>query len=120
MGCQHQNICRVWHTRLEEGMKPKILQWCELCGAIREVEGTLIGIWVKPDRPATQASVLGTPMLLWCPECGRRHLDEGEWSTKLHHTHACQHCGHCWRPAVVNTCGVRFLPGFKNTSEAMS
>lgn len=54
------------------------------------------------------------PMLLWCPECGQRHIDEGEFATKQHHTHACQHCGHCWRPAIVPTCGVRFLPGFKN------
>lgn len=53
-------------------------------------------------------------MLLWCPECGERHIDEGEFETKTHHTHACQHCGHCWRPAVGATCGVRFLPGFKN------
>lgn len=54
------------------------------------------------------------PMLLWCPECGERHIDEGEFATKLHHTHACQHCGMVWRPAIVPTVGVRFLPGFKN------
>jgi uncharacterized Zn finger protein len=53
-------------------------------------------------------------MLLWCPECGKRHLDEGEFATKRHHTHACQHCGHVWRPAVEATVGVQFLPGFKN------
>ena len=54
------------------------------------------------------------PMLLWCPECGGRHVDEGEFATKPHHTHACQHCGMVWRPAIVPTCGVWFLPGFKN------
>ena len=54
------------------------------------------------------------PMLLWCPECGARHIDEGEFATKKHHTHACQNCGHCWRPAIIATCGVQFLPGFKN------
>lgn len=54
------------------------------------------------------------PMLLWCPECGTRHIDEGEFATKKHHTHACQSCGNCWRPAIVATCGVQFLPGFKN------
>lgn len=53
-------------------------------------------------------------MLLWCPECGERHLDEGEFATKPHHTHACQHCGMVWRPAIVFTVGVRFLPGFRN------
>ncbi len=54
------------------------------------------------------------PMLLWCPECSTRHVDVGEFATKRHHTHACQSCGHVWRPAIVPTCGVRFLPGFKN------
>ncbi len=54
------------------------------------------------------------PMLLTCPSCGKRHIDVGEFATKPHHTHACQHCGMCWRPAIVPTVGVQFLPGFKN------
>jgi len=54
------------------------------------------------------------PMLLHCPMCNKRHIDEGDFATKLHHTHACQHCGHVWRPAIVPTVGVQFLPGFKN------
>lgn len=28
------------------------------------------------------------PILLWCPECCERHIDEGEFATKSHHTHA--------------------------------
>lgn len=58
------------------------------------------------------------PMLLHCPACHIRHVDEGEWARRHHHTHACQSCGAVWRPAVVNTIGVRFLPGFKNEPEA--
>lgn len=54
------------------------------------------------------------PMLIYCPMCKARHIDEGEFATKSHHTHACQTCGHVWRPAVVATVGVQFLPGFKN------
>jgi predicted RNA-binding Zn-ribbon protein involved in translation (DUF1610 family) len=54
------------------------------------------------------------PMILFCPSCGKRHIDEGIWENKQHHTHSCQECGFTWRPAVVNTVGVRFLPGFKN------
>lgn len=54
------------------------------------------------------------PMRLTCPMCNTLHIDEGEFATKPHHTHACQECGHVWRPAVVCTVGVRFLPGFKN------
>lgn len=57
------------------------------------------------------------PMILTCPQCGGRHIDEGEFATKLHHTHACQHCGMVWRPAIVPTCGVQFLPGFKNGAD---
>lgn len=53
-------------------------------------------------------------MRLTCPMCGELHVDEGEFATKPHHTHACQFCGEVWRPAIVNTVGVRFLPGFKN------
>ncbi len=55
-----------------------------------------------------------TPMLLWCPACGKRHYDVGEFATKAHHTHACQECGLVWRPAVIPTIGVHFLPGFQN------
>lgn len=54
------------------------------------------------------------PMVLACPICGSRHIDEGEFATKPHHTHACQECGLVWRPALVPTVGVQFLPGFKN------
>lgn len=59
-------------------------------------------------------SDVAIPMLLTCPACCARHIDEGEFRTKIHHTHACQECGMVWRPAIVATVGVRFLPGFKN------
>ena len=54
------------------------------------------------------------PMRLTCPSCGELHIDVGEFATKPHHTHACQYCGMVWRPAVVETVGVRFLPGYRN------
>lgn len=53
------------------------------------------------------------PMILTCPSCGERHIDEGDFAEKPHHTHACQSCGMVWRPAKVNTVGVQFLPGYK-------
>lgn len=55
------------------------------------------------------------PMRLVCPECRLLHVDDGEFATRPHHTHACQGCGMVWRPAIVATVGVRFLPGFRNT-----
>ncbi len=54
------------------------------------------------------------PMRLTCPKCNELHIDEGKFATKSHHTHSCQNCGLTWRPAVVPTVGVRFLPGFKS------
>ena len=54
------------------------------------------------------------PMILTCPSCGERHIDEAEFAEVAHHTHACQACGMVWRPAKVNTHGVRFLPGYNN------
>lgn len=59
------------------------------------------------------------PMLLWCPSCHTRHVDQGEFATldKPHHTHACQHCGMVWRPALGPTIGVQFLPGFKDKKD---
>ena len=59
------------------------------------------------------------PIRLPCPSCHQLHIDEGEFATKPHHTHSCQHCGLTWRPAVIATVGVRFLPGFKNDDDAI-
>lgn len=52
------------------------------------------------------------PMLLACPVCHARHIDEGVYATKPHRTHVCQSCGMVWRPALVHTVGVDFLPGY--------
>ncbi len=60
---------------------------------------------------------LPLPMILHCPDCGGRHVDQGEFATKPHHTHACQHCGMVWRPALIPTVGVQFLPGFKDATD---
>lgn len=68
------------------------------------------------DRPSLSPVITYSddrvPMLLWCPACGERHIDEGAFAPKSHHTHACQTCGMVWRPAIVPTVGVQFLPGF--------
>ena len=81
------------------------------------------GVSFSPPPPAGEACSSASPiqMRIHCPArlddgsiCGALHVDEGEFATKRHHTHSCQSCGHTWRPAVVATVGVRFLPGFKN------
>ncbi len=73
---------------------------------------------MSDERATTGLVQTPLPMLLHCPMpgCGARHIDEGEFAAKPHHTHACQSCGHVWRPAIVATVGVQFLPGFKNAS----
>ncbi len=68
----------------------------------------------KPEFPAAAQQAAPIPMYLTCPRCSARHVDEGEFATKPHHTHSCQSCGLTWRPAVCATVGVEFLPGFKN------
>ena len=65
-------------------------------------------LYLVTDKPPP------TPMLLWCPACGERHIDAGAFTHHPHHTHACQACGMVWRPAIVQTVGVDFLPGFKD------
>lgn len=55
------------------------------------------------------------PVILHCPMCHNRHVDKDKYATRPHHTHACQECGHCWRPAILCTVGVQFLPGFKDS-----
>jgi hypothetical protein len=66
----------------------------------------------RRDKPASEPAPV--PMVLTCPSCNERHVDRGEFATKPHHTHSCQFCGFTWRPAVVPTVGVQFLPGFKD------
>jgi hypothetical protein len=70
----------------------------------------------QAPEPVVQASE-PVPMILYCPLCHFKHVDEGEFATKPHHTHSCQgpKCGLTWRPALVPTVGVEYLPGYKNT-----
>lgn len=51
-------------------------------------------------------------MLLWCPRCNQKHVDQpkGEWTNPPHATHTCQGCGLLWRPSNVDTNGVSALP----------
>lgn len=64
--------------------------------------------------PTDMADNFSVPMIIYCPICTERHIDEAEFAEIPHHTHACQSCGHVWRPAKINTHGVQFLPGYKN------
>jgi hypothetical protein len=76
--------------------------WIGVVGVVRELMDVILS-----NAPI--------PMRLNCPYCHQLHEDVDEYATKPHHTHACQHCGMVWRPALVNTVGVKFLPGFKDS-----
>jgi predicted RNA-binding Zn-ribbon protein involved in translation (DUF1610 family) len=103
-----------------------LLERCQLLDQV-DAEGFLIGWFanaIEAGRSARVAANLraqlpaAIPMLLTCPSCGDRHIDEAEFADKPHHTHACQGCGMVWRPAKVATVGVQFLPGYKNPEPA--
>jgi hypothetical protein len=50
------------------------------------------------------------PMILFCPACGGRHIDQADaengWLNPPHRSHLCAACGHIWRPADIPTVGV--------------
>lgn len=84
---------------------------CDSCAKIQRNDSSrhFKGCPHRKEQPTA-----GVAMLLTCPVCHERHIDRGEFATKVHHTHACQSCGTCWRPAIEPTVGVEFLPGFAN------
>ncbi len=92
------------------------VMYCALLSAVESYGGQFSDALVAAQnaRAVLEESQAPIPMLLTCPSCGARHVDVGAFTTKPHHTHACQFCGMTWRPAIVATVGVQFLPGFKN------
>lgn len=100
------------------------VEWCNDCGAVCKGKDPETGARVAFTLPKGLRAELKTPlvsdplpMFLTCPICNERHIDEGEFVTKVHHTHSCQKCGLTWRPAVAPTVGVQFLPGFKSANK---
>lgn len=53
------------------------------------------------------------PAILFCPECGAKHVDEPEpgrgWTNPPHRKHLCHSCGHLWRPFDHDTYGVHHV-----------
>ena len=57
-------------------------------------------------------------VVIYCPKCGKQHLDQGEFLTRVHRKHLCEHtpedspenpktgCGHLWVPFEYATRGV--------------
>lgn len=103
-------ICEKCNTEyLETELARERARVAELEAELAEAH---VGFRFANERAAAASGPI--PMVLHCPECKTRHVDEGDFATRAHHTHSCQECGLTWRPAVVHTTGVRFLPGVKN------
>lgn len=70
-----------------------------------------------PNPPTATVQLID--MVLFCPSCGRQHIDASEpndaeldsglqngWGNPPHRSHLCHSCGCIWRPADVPTNGV--------------
>lgn len=68
------------------------------------------------SKAVSPINLAPVPLIIYCP-AGHQHIDEGEWATRPHKTHQCQHvfdgvvcngqkCGLEWRPADFPTVGV--------------
>ncbi len=77
-----------------------------------ELHRDMTDLVAELEKPVIGAPI---PMLLRCPVCHTRHIDEGSFETSPHKTHACQKCGEHFRPSNEYTVGVQFLPGAKNS-----
>lgn len=54
----------------------------------------------KQMKTETDPLCVIVSMPLYCPSCGKAHLDEGEWETRPHRTHLCLFCATEWRLTV--------------------
>lgn len=54
--------------------------------------------------------ILPIDILLFCPNCGKQHIDQPQpelnWTNPPHRSHECHFCHWVWRPADVPTNGV--------------
>src|SRR5580765_6242599 len=97
-----RSIVNRWRHAHDPGELTRLQRWmAPLAYLNRNPE--LFYPQTKKGEPVGQAPI---PMRLPCPSCGQLHIDEGLFARQAHHTHACQHCGNVWRPAIVPTVGV--------------
>jgi hypothetical protein len=91
-----------------------------------------LGVLSGETAAPTTAQAASIDMVLYCPACGKQHIDApepgvifaqdasgrpseqetstvGEWLNPPHRSHLCHGCGHIWRPADVATNGVAAL-----------
>jgi hypothetical protein len=81
--------------------------------ALAANQGPIAAALAEDSRQVIAALGVDEPirMVLWCPACGRQHLDavpasDPGWTNPPHRSHKCASCDHVWRPADVSTEGV--------------
>ena len=112
-------IARAWISRIQftdcpdcgRPLETGHSQSCRFYKFMREDPAALPAKETKPEphcKPETCGPAID--MILYCPRCGRRHIDrpdeEHGWSNPPHRSHLCGYCGAVWRPADVPTNGA--------------
>lgn len=101
---------RFWYTvewTGEDGERHSVsAQEIDLCLWRVAISELNIRARIKRDTEIAASKESPIKLLLDCPNCKQRHVDEGEWAIKPHIKHRCQFCGHEWRPDYRYTVGV--------------
>lgn len=71
----------------------------------------VLGAQTQSEAFRASAGDKPTPMVLHCPQCKLKHVDEGIWATLPHRWHLCEACKHEWKPSAGYTVGVEEVPG---------
>lgn len=113
-------------TALEESLESVMIRMAdEMSGARRALEkialhgGDMLNLRDLAELSATKIeetrvlvdTQIGRqlrPAKLYCPHCGHRHVDQGEWATieRAHHKHRCSQCERDFEPFPFATVGV--------------
>lgn len=96
IGEKDQNIKR--YSLIETESKNKLTYYIDLCNrCLSDAQDFFKGAGKFPSKADS------TTAPLYCPWCGKLHIDSGVWATKPHHTHLCitdatgAGCGKTWR-----------------------
>lgn len=87
--------------------------WTAMPGFKKPVNFARMDVYAEPVEPGP------VDMILYCPLCGLKHVDEPEialkagakqrWTNPPHRSHLCHGCGYIWRPSDIPTNGVQSI-----------
>lgn len=91
-------------TKRERGSSVTLLSFCDAAPAqhialVEHAYHDITDLYEEVQRlravaeRLTRAYVAVAPReVMRCPHCNAQHIDIGEWASRPHHTHQCQHC----------------------------